>query len=142
MIIVDTNVLSEEMKPVPAATVLAWFRRQPVGDIFTTAVCQVEILVGLAMLPDGKRKFDLKATARSVLGLFVGRILPFDTAAAIAYAEIVATRQRTGRPINDFDAQIAAIAQSRDMALATRNGSDFEGIGLQIIDPWAENPLR
>jgi toxin FitB len=94
------------------------------------------------MLPDGKRKFDLKATARSVLGLFVGRILPFDTAAAIAYAEIVATRQRTGRPINDFDAQIAAIAQSRDMALATRNGSDFEGIGLQIIDPWAENPLR
>ncbi len=138
MIIVDTNVLSEEMKPVPAASVLAWFRRQNAVDLFTTAVCQAEILVGLAMLPDGRRKLDLDATARSVLGLFVGRILPFDSAAASAYAEIVAARQRIGRPINDFDAQIAAIARSRDMALATRNGSDFEGIGLHIIDPWAE----
>jgi predicted nucleic acid-binding protein len=137
MIIVDTNVLSEEMKPVPAASVLSWFRRQSAVDLFTTAVCQAEILVGLAILPDG-RKLDLDATARSVLGLFVGRILPFDSAAASAYAEIVAARQRTGRPINDFDAQIAAIARSRDMALATRNGSDFEGIGLHIIDPWAE----
>jgi hypothetical protein len=137
MIIVDTNVLSEEMKPVPAATVLAWFRRWSAMDLFTT-VCQAEILVGLTMLPDGRRKFALQATARSVLGLFVGRILPFDTAAAIEYAEIVAARHRIGRPINDFDAQIAAIARSRDMALATRNGSDFEGIGLQIIDPWAE----
>ena len=138
MIIVDTNVLSEEMKPVPAASVLAWFRRQSAVGLFTTAVCQAEILVGLAMLPDGRRKLDLDATARSVLGLFVGRILPFDSAAASAYAEIVAARQRIGRPINDFDAQIAAIARSRDMALATRNGSDFEGIGLHIIDPWAE----
>jgi predicted nucleic acid-binding protein len=115
-----------------------WFRRQSAVDLFTTAVCQAEILVGLAMLPDGRRKLDLDATARSVLGLFVGRILPFDSAAASAYAEIVAARQRIGRPINDFDAQIAAIARSRDMALATRNGSDFEGVGLRIIDPWAE----
>ena len=138
MIIVDTNVLSEEMKPVPAASVLAWFRRQSAVDLFTTAVCQAEILVGLAMLPDGRRKLYLDATARSVLGLFVGRILPFDSAAASAYAEIVAARQRTGRPINDFDAQIAAIARSRDMALATRNSSDFEGIGVHIINPWAE----
>jgi toxin FitB len=137
MIIVDTNVLSEEMKPIPAASELAWFRCQNAVALFTTAVCQAEILVGLARLPDGKRKFDLEVTARSVLGLFVGRILPFDTVAAAAYAEIVATRQQIGRPINDFDAQIAAIARSRDMALATRNGSDFEGIGLEIIDPWA-----
>src|SRR6266705_1766170 len=134
MIIVDTNVLFEEMKTVPAASVLAWFRRQSAVDLFTTAVCQAEILVGLAMLPDGRRKLYLDATARSVLGLFVGRIVPFDSAAAsaYAYAEIVAARQRTGRPINDFDAQIAAIARSRDMALATRNGSDFEGIDLHI----------
>src|SRR6266705_2644245 len=114
MIIVDTNVLFEEMKTVPAASVLAWFRRQSAVDLFTTAVCQAEILVGLAMLPDGRRKLYLDATARSVLGLFVGRILPFDSAAASAYAEIVAARQRTGR---HFDAQIAAIARSRDMAL-------------------------
>jgi predicted nucleic acid-binding protein len=138
MIIIDTNVLSEEMKPVPAASVLAWFRQQSAVDLFTTAVCQAEILLGVAMLPNGRRKFDLEAVARSVLGLFVGRILPFDSAAAATYAEIVAARQKVGRPINDFDAQIAAIARSRDMALATRNGSDFEGIGLHIINPWAE----
>jgi len=138
MIIVDTNVLSEEMKPIPAASVLAWFRRQSAVDLFTTAVCQAEILLGVAMLPNGRRKFDLEAVARSVLGLFVGRILPFDSAAAATYAEIVAARQKVGRPINDFDAQIAAIARSRDMALATRNSSDFEGIGVHIINPWAE----
>jgi toxin FitB len=90
------------------------------------------------MLPNGRRKSDLEAVARSVLGLFIGRILPFDSGAAAAYAEIVATRQRIGRPINDFDAQIAAIARSRDMALATRNASDFGGIDLRVIDPWAE----
>jgi hypothetical protein len=138
MIIVDTNVLSEEMKPVPAAPVLAWFRRQSAAGLFTTAVCQAEILVGVAMLPDGRRKFDREAAAHSVLGLFDGRILPFDSAAAAAYAEIVTARQHIGRPINDFDAQIAAIARSRDMALATRNSADFEDIGLRVIDPWAE----
>src|SRR2546423_11578930 len=100
MIIVDTNVLSEEMKPIPAASVLAWFRRQSAVDLFTTAVCQAEILLGVAMLPNGRRKFDLEAVARSVLGLFVGRILPFDSAAAATSAEIVAARQKFGRPIN------------------------------------------
>ena len=138
MIVVDTNVLSEEMRPVPAAPVLAWFRRQSAANLFTTAVCQAEVLVGVAMLPDGRRKLDLESAARDVLELFAGRILPFDSAAATAYAEIVAARQQIGRPINDFDAQIAAIARSRDMALATRNGSDFEGIGLRVIDPWVE----
>src|SRR5215510_12905963 len=101
MIVVDTNVLSEEMRPVPAAPVLAWF--------------------GVAMLPDGRRKLQLETAARDILELFAGRILPFDSAAAAAYAEIVATRRQIGRPINDFDAQIAAIARSRDMALATRD---------------------
>jgi|SRR5215813_326518 len=138
MIIVDTNVLSEEMKPVPAKPVHAWFRRQTPADLFTTAVCQAEILVGVAMLPDGRRKLDLETAALDVLELFTGRILPFDNTAAAAYAEIVASRQRIGRPINDFDAQIAAIARSYNMALATRNGSDFESIGLRVIDPWTE----
>ncbi len=136
MIVVDTNVLSEEMKPVPAASVLAWFRRQSAEDLFTTAVCQAEILAGVAMLPDGRRKRELESVARDVFELFAERILPFDSAAAAAYAEIVATRRQIGRPINDFDAQIAAVARSRNMALATRDGPDFEGIGLQVIDPW------
>ena len=137
MIVVDTNVLSEEMRPVPAASVLAWFRRQSAASLFTTAVCQTEILVGVAMLPDGRRKVELKTAACDILVLFAGRILPFDSAAAAAYAEIVATRRQIRRPINDFDAQIAAIARSRDMALATRDGSGFDGIGLRVIDPWA-----
>jgi toxin FitB len=137
MIVVDTNVLSEEMRPVPAASVLAWFRRQSAASLFTTAVCQAEILVGVATLPDGRRKLALETAARDILELFAGRILPFDSVAATAYAEIVATRRQIGRPINDFDAQIAAIARSRDMALATRNGSDFEGIALRVVDPWA-----
>src|SRR5215470_14170241 len=109
MIVVDTNVLSEEMKPVPAASVLAWFRGQSAEDLFTTAVCQAEILAGVAMLPDGRRKRELETVARDVFELFAGRILPFDSAAAAAYAEIVATRRQIGRPINDFDAQIAAV---------------------------------
>src|SRR5215467_13283329 len=113
MIVVDTNVLSEEMKPIPAASVLAWFRRQSAADLFTTAVCQAEILAGVAMLPDGRRRLVLEAAARDVLEIFAGRILPFDSAAATAYAETVATQRPMGRPINDFDAQIAAVARSR-----------------------------
>jgi toxin FitB len=112
------------------------FRRQSAEDLFTTAVCQAEILAGVAMLPDGRRKRELETVARDVFELFAGRILPFDSAAAAAYAEIVATRRQIGRPINDFDAQIAAVARSRNMALATRDSADFEGIGLQVIDPW------
>jgi toxin FitB len=136
MIVVDTNVLSEEIKPTPARTVHAWFLRQVSGGLFTTTICEAEILLGVALLPDGRRKRDLEVAARSVIALFAGRILPFDSAAAAAYADIVAQRRRIGRPIDDFDAQIAAIARSRGFAIATRNISDFEGTGLSIIDPW------
>src|SRR5262245_28985420 len=127
MIILDTNVLSEEMRPVPAAPVHAWFRKQTAADLFTTAVCQAEILVGVAMLPDGKRKLELETVALDVFELFAGRILPFDSAAAAAYAEIVASRQHVGRPISDFDAQIAAIARSHNMALATPQWPGLRG---------------
>lgn len=137
MIVIDTNVLSEEMKPLPAASVHAWFLRQTAADLYTTAVCEAEILLGVMILPDGQRKRDLEAAARRILDLFTGRILPFDSAAADAYAEIVADRRRIGRPIDDFDAQIAAITRSRGMVLATGNGSDFEGTGIQVVDPWA-----
>jgi predicted nucleic acid-binding protein len=88
----------------------------------------------VAILPDGQRRRDIETAARDVLALFAGRTLPFDRAAAGAYAEIVAERRQIGRPINDIDAQIAAITRSRGMALATRNG--FEGTGVQVIDPW------
>ena len=136
MIVLDTNVLSEEMKPTPEPAVHAWLLRQSPLDLFTTAVTEAEILYGVTVLPDGKRKRDLDAAARRVLTLFVGRILAFDTAAAREFALIVTDRRRAGRPTEDFDAQIAAISRSRGMALATRDVQDLAGTGVQLIDPW------
>ena len=136
MIVLDTNVLSEAMKPAPAPAVASWMTRQNAGDLFTTAVSEAEVLLGIAILPEGRRKQELETAAQRVLSLFAGRILAFDTAAAQVYAGIAAARRKTGRPIGSFDAQIAAIARSRGMALATRNVPDFDGTGLTIIDPW------
>lgn len=136
MIVLDTNILSEEMKPAPDAAVHSWLLGQNAGDLFTTSVTEAEIGLGIAILPDGKRKQELEAAAARILALFPGRILPFDSAAAVEYARIVAERRRIGRPIADFDAQIAAITLSRGMALATRNGPDFGGIGVALINPW------
>ena len=136
MIIVDTNVLSEEMKAAHDASVDAWFRRQSPRELFTTTICEAEILLGVALLPDGMRKQELAVAAQRIFALFSGRILTFDSVAAAGYARIVAERRRLGRPIDDFDAQIAAIARTRGFALATRNVADFEGIGLSIVNPW------
>jgi toxin FitB len=90
----------------------------------------------VTILPDGKRKRDLEAVSRRVMALFAGRILPFDSIAAREFALIVADRRRAGRPIEDFDAQIAAITRSRGMILATRDARDFAGTGVQLVDPW------
>ena len=136
MIVLDTNVLSEEMKPAPEPAVHNWLSRQNPLDLFTTAVTEGEIIYGVTILPDGKRKRDLDAAARRVLQLFAGRILPFDSAAAREFAQIVSDRRNAGRPIEDFDAQIAAITRSRGMSLATRDVQDFAGTGVQVIDPW------
>ena len=106
------------------------------SDLFTTAISEAEIRVGIAILPDGQRKRDLERAATAILALFADRILPFESTAATAYAQIVAERRKLARPINDFDAQIAAIARSRGYAVVTRNVADFEGLGLTIIDPW------
>jgi len=136
MIVLDTNVLSEAMKPAPAPAVASWMARQNADDLFTTAVTEAEIMFGVAILPDGRRKQDFEVAARRVIGLFTGRVLPFDSTAAQIFAEIAAQRRRIGRPIGSFDAQIAAIARSGGMALATRNGPDFDGVGVTVIDPW------
>ena len=136
MFVLDTNVLSEEMKPVPERTVHFWLSRQNPQDFFTTAVTEAEIIYGVTILPDGKRKRDLDAAAQRVLALFAGRILPFDSAAAREFALIVADRRRAGRPIEDFDAQIAAITRSRGMSLATRDVQDFASTSVQLVDPW------
>ena len=136
MIVLDTNVLSEEMKPAPQPAVHDWLSRQNPLDLFTTSVTEAEIIYGVTILPDGKRKRELDAAAQRILALFAGRILPFDSAAAREFALIVVDRRRAGRPIEDFDAQIASITRSRGMTLATRDVHDFAGIGVQLIDPW------
>ena len=136
MIVLDTNVLSEAMKPAPDPAVARWMMRERGGDLFTTAVPEAEVSYGIAILPDGRRKHDLQAAAHSILALFAGRILPFDSSAAREFARIVADRRRLGRPIDSFDAQIAAIARARNMSLATRDTQDFADAGVALIDPW------
>ncbi len=137
MIVLDTNVLSEAMKPLPAAPVAAWMVRESLDSLFTTAVTEAEIRLGIEVLSAGRRRQDLVAAAQRVIAMFDARILPFDRGAAVSFARIVASRRREGLPISDMDAQIAAIVRSRGMALATRNVRDFNGTGINVIDPWS-----
>lgn len=137
MIVLDTNVLSELMRPAPSAAVLRWVAGQPAASLFTTTITQAEILFGLALLPEGRRRSDLLATAEQMFAEdFAGRVLPFDAAAATTFAPIAAGRRQKGRPTGAFDAQISAIAASRGAALATRNVADFLDCGLSIVNPW------
>lgn len=137
MIVVDTNVLSELMRPSPEPSVRQWAFGQPAADLVTTAVSMAEILYGLARLPGGQRRDDLQVAATQVFTAFANQILPFDAVAARHYAAIVERRDRLGRPIDGFDAQIAAIAASHGAAVATRNVRDFEHTGVDLVDPWS-----
>jgi toxin FitB len=137
MIVLDTNVLSELMKSEPSQAVMFWVENQSPTSLFTTTVTQAEILYGLALLPISKRREALRTAAQTMFEEdFSGRILPFDIAAAYQYAQIAAERKQAGRPISQFDAQIASITRSRGADLSTRNVSDFEGCGLQVLNPW------
>jgi predicted nucleic acid-binding protein len=138
MIVLDTNVLSEMIKPKPDVRVARWVDGQPIDNLFTTAVTQGEVLYGIAILPKGKRRSLLETTMWDLFARgFAGRILPFDEVAVPSFAEIMAHRRQAGRPIAQIDAQIAAIARSRGATLATRNARDFEDCGVGLVDPWA-----
>ncbi|MGO3932190.1 type II toxin-antitoxin system VapC family toxin [Rhodopseudomonas pseudopalustris] len=137
MIVLDTNVISELMRPKPDAAVMAWIGEQPIAGLFTTSLTQAEIFYGLALLPEGRRRDDLIAAARPIFESdLAGRVLPFDTDAADAYPAIAASRRHSGQPISQIDAQIAAIARSRGARLATRNVADFAECGITVVDPW------
>lgn len=137
MIVLDTNVLSELMRPSPRPEVVAWVADQPATSLFTTAITEAEILHGLALLPRGRRRSALEAAARAVFGEELGgRVLPFGRDAARLYAELAVARRRSGRPISQLDAQIAAIARAAGAGLATRNLADFQGCGLELHDPF------
>lgn len=137
MIVLDTNVLSELMRVGPSDQVLRWVAAQPSERLFTTTVTQAEILFGIKVLAAGRRRDALLAAAEQMFEVdFAGKVLPFDPAAARAFAELAAERRRQGRPAGGFDIQVAAIAQSRGATVATRNVGDFDGIGPPVINPW------
>jgi predicted nucleic acid-binding protein len=136
MIVVDTNVLSEVMKPSPAPAVVVWLAGVELEGLFTTVVNEAEIRLGIELLPNGRRKRELQEAAERIIALFDIRILSFDSMATQYFAQIVAGRRRMGQPIDDLDAQIAAVARSHHMALATRNVLDFHGTGIKVLDPW------
>ncbi len=138
MIVLDTNVLSELIRPVPSDAVLAWARAQDPDAIFTTTICEAALLLGVAMLPEGRHRAALGRATEAMLGtVLAGRVLPFDRTAAVAYAAWAADRRRAGRLVGTADLQIAAIARARGAAaIATRNLTDFAGCGVALIDPW------
>ena len=137
MIILDTNIVSELLRPVPEPKVEAWLAAQDRGKVYLTAISEAELRYGMTILPDGKRRDALTEAVDAMLrGNFQDRILPFDSTAAEAYAAIAAERRGAGRPISQFDCQIAAIGRAQGATVATRNAKDFEGCGIEIIDPW------
>ncbi|MEM7798859.1 MAG: type II toxin-antitoxin system VapC family toxin [Chloroflexota bacterium] len=137
MILLDTNVLSELMQPQPNADVVKWMDNQLTSTLFTSAVTRAEIELGLAFLPEGKRKQTLTGLARDVFDKFPQRCLSFEEMAAVQYGRTVANRIKVGRPISVEDAQIASIALANGLRLATRNEKDFEEIpNLIVINPW------
>lgn len=137
MIVVDTNVVSEPLKPNGSQAVLDWLDRQVADTLYLTATSLSELLVGVDSLPQGQRKDGLKSELNGLLArLFSGRILPFDQIAAIRYAEIVARARRSGRAIGVTDGQIAAIASIPGFAVATRDVAPFISAGVKVINPW------
>jgi len=137
MIILDTNVVSELLRPVPSPAVEAWLAVQDGTTVFFTAIGEAELRLGVAILPAGRRRTRLAEAIDAMLEEdFRDRILPFDTVTAQAYAAIAATRRAAGRPISQFDCQIAAIARIRQAVLATRNTADYEDCGIELINPW------
>jgi predicted nucleic acid-binding protein len=137
MLILDTNVLSAIMGARPVPEVAAWIAGQPDDALFTTTICQAEILSGIAVMPEGRRRSALEMAAQAIFtDDFGGRVLPFDAAAATAYADIYAARRRVGRPATPLDLMIAAIARANSAHVVTRDVGGFEDCGVPLIDPW------
>ncbi len=141
MIILDTNVVSEPMKLNGSATVIAWLDNQVAETLYLTATSLSELLVGIEILPEGKRKEGLGAAlSELIIGLFESRVLPFDERAAMVYAPLINRAKTKGCPISVADGQIAAIAASHGFSVATRDTMPFVAAGIPVINPWEEKP--
>jgi hypothetical protein len=137
VIVLDTNLVSEMMRPAPSRRVADWLAAQPASRLFVTTISQAEVLFGVALLPPGRRRDALARQAEATFEEdFAGRLLPFGQDAARQYPGIVVQRRRNGRPISTLDAQIASIALSHGATLATRNIRDFEDCGVALFNPW------
>jgi predicted nucleic acid-binding protein len=137
VILLDTNVLSELIRRDADERVVSWLDSLAAAAVATTAITAAELLYGVARLPTGRRKRQLsEAVDRLIAEDLDGRVEPFDAAAAPVYATLVSDRDRAGRPIGVADAQIAAICRKLRATLATRNTDDFQGTGIDLIDPW------
>jgi len=138
MIILDTNVLSELMRPAPSRQVIVWLADHAASQFAVTTITEAEIFYGLELLPSGKRRDRLLAAAEAMFAEdFQGAVLAFDSEAARAFSRIASDRRSCGRPISQPDAQIAAIARVHKACLATRNVDDFDGCGIEVHNPWA-----
>lgn len=139
MIILDTNVVSEPMKRGGNPAVQAWLDQQAAETLYLTTTSLSELLVGIAILPDGRRKEGLDGALNELLArLFGSRILAFDQRAAVAYAPLVCRARAGGRIISVADGQIAAIATVHDFTVATRDAAPFTAVGVPVINPWEE----
>jgi predicted nucleic acid-binding protein len=137
MIILDTNVVSEPLKPAPDPQVLDWLNAQVPEALYLTTVNLAELLAGVALMPAGRRRTALQqALDAQIMPLFEGRVLPFDRPAAEAFARINASAQAAGQTLGFADAAIAAIASAHGFAVATRNVRDFAGTGVDVLNPW------
>ncbi|MCI5166852.1 MAG: type II toxin-antitoxin system VapC family toxin [Candidatus Electrothrix sp. GM3_4] len=137
MILLDTNILSEPMRPSPNKRVISWLDQQIVTDLFICAITKAEIELGIALLPESKKKQSLFAAAQEIFNSFSERCLAFGATEASIYAEIIAATRKKGRTMSVEDALIAAVAVSNDFTLATRNINDFESItALPLINPF------
>jgi toxin FitB len=140
MIVLDTNVVSEAMKPEPHPAVQAWLDEQAAETLYLSSVTLAELLFGIGTLPAGRRKDALAQTLDGLLDLFGDRVLAFDTNAARHYAELAITARAAGKGFPTPDGYIAAIATARGFSVATRDVAPFKAVGLNVINPWESTP--
>jgi predicted nucleic acid-binding protein len=138
VIVLDTNVVSEAMRPRPEPRVIRWLDSHPIRSFAVTSVTVAELLFGIRRLPEGRRRSDLQEAFETFMARGIReRVLAFDQAAAEAYAQLAIDRIRGGRPMQAFDAMIAGIVIATGAELATRDRAGFEDCGIQLVDPWA-----